>query len=121
MFEQIAHRPWHLPKGPWVMTQSWGKLLFEVYYQPTSPAEPTKIDSVDHWLMERYCFYTIHHDNLYRCEIHHHPWLVQQAKVNIVHNSIIDLHQIKFVESNPIFHYAYQLRIWAWPLSRCTN
>ena len=26
--EQIAHRPWPLPEGPWIMAQSWHDLLF---------------------------------------------------------------------------------------------
>lgn len=40
MFEQVEHRPWHLPKGPWVMTQSWEKLLFAHW-----PIEPHLIQS----------------------------------------------------------------------------
>jgi len=26
--ESVAHRPWPLPAGPWVMAQSWHDLLF---------------------------------------------------------------------------------------------
>jgi uncharacterized protein len=26
--EQVAHRPWPLPAGPWIMAQSWHDLLF---------------------------------------------------------------------------------------------
>jgi hypothetical protein len=26
--EEVAHRPWPLPAGPWVMAQSWHDLLF---------------------------------------------------------------------------------------------
>src|SRR5262245_19513709 len=26
--EQVAHRPWPMPGGPWIMTQSWHDLLF---------------------------------------------------------------------------------------------
>lgn len=95
--------------------------LFEASYKPTSPAEPTKADSLDRWLMERYCFYTTHHDTLYRGEIHHQPWLVQPAKVDIVHNAIFDLLQLNLAHVNPLFHYAQQLKIWAWPLSKCTT
>lgn len=28
IFERTAHRPWPLPGGPWVMTQTWNDLLF---------------------------------------------------------------------------------------------
>jgi uncharacterized protein YqjF (DUF2071 family) len=26
--DDVGHRPWALPDGPWVMTQSWHDLLF---------------------------------------------------------------------------------------------
>ena len=26
---QTAHRPWPLPQGPWVMRQTWDRLLFD--------------------------------------------------------------------------------------------
>jgi uncharacterized protein YqjF (DUF2071 family) len=26
--EQVTHRPWPMPAGPWIMTQSWHDLLF---------------------------------------------------------------------------------------------
>ena len=26
--EKVEHRPWPLPDGPWVMTQTWHDLLF---------------------------------------------------------------------------------------------
>jgi uncharacterized protein YqjF (DUF2071 family) len=28
ILEQTAHRPWPMPSGPWVMTQTWNDLLF---------------------------------------------------------------------------------------------
>ena len=28
ILEQIAHRPWPMPPGPWLMTQTWNDLLF---------------------------------------------------------------------------------------------
>jgi uncharacterized protein len=28
ILEEVAHRPWRMPDGPWVMTQTWHDLLF---------------------------------------------------------------------------------------------
>ena len=28
ILDEVGHRPWPLPHGPWVMTQSWHDLLF---------------------------------------------------------------------------------------------
>src|SRR5947207_7616312 len=35
IIHQTVHRPWPLPKGPWIMTQTWDNLLFA--HWPISP------------------------------------------------------------------------------------
>jgi uncharacterized protein len=40
--EQVAHRPWALPAGPWVMAQSWHDLLF-AHWRVPAEALRTKI------------------------------------------------------------------------------
>jgi len=35
--QEVAHRPWPLPVGPWVMAQSWHDLLFA--HWPVDAAE----------------------------------------------------------------------------------
>ena len=37
ILKHTAHRPWPMPSGPWVMTQSWHDLLFA--HWPVNPAE----------------------------------------------------------------------------------
>jgi uncharacterized protein YqjF (DUF2071 family) len=97
------------------------QLSFEAYYQPSSSAKAATSGSLDHWLMERYCLYTTHDKNIYRGEIHHQPWLIQQAKAKVVCDSLFDLHQLAVQKNNPLFHYAQQLNVWAWPLVECSN
>jgi len=38
--EQIAHRPWPLPAGPWVMAQTWHDLLFAHWPIATAALRP---------------------------------------------------------------------------------
>jgi uncharacterized protein YqjF (DUF2071 family) len=95
------------------------QLSFEIYYQPASSAKNAKDCSLDHWLMERYCLYAAHHKNLYRGEIHHQPWSIQQAKVKIIHACMLDVHQLTIKKASPLFHYSHQLQVWAWPLAKC--
>ena len=46
---EVAHRPWPLPTGPWIMAQSWHDLLFAHWpidaglLRPLIPA-PLEID-----------------------------------------------------------------------------
>jgi uncharacterized protein len=38
--EQVAHRPWPLPSGPWIMAQSWHDLLFAHWPLPGPMLRP---------------------------------------------------------------------------------
>mgnify|MGYP006204496501 CR=1 FL=1 len=37
ILEETAHRPWKMPDGPWLMTQTWHDLLFA--HWPVDPDE----------------------------------------------------------------------------------
>ncbi|MCC7449426.1 MAG: DUF2071 domain-containing protein [Anaerolineae bacterium] len=41
ILQQTEHRPWPLPKGPWVMTQTWADLLFA--HWPIDPDELRRV------------------------------------------------------------------------------
>ena len=40
ILEERAHRPWPLPRGPWVMTQTWNGLLFAHWPIPPETLRP---------------------------------------------------------------------------------
>ena len=54
-----------------------------------SPVSHSAPGSLDHWLTERYCLYAMDWaQRLYRAEIHHVPWPLQPAEVEIEANSM---------------------------------
>jgi uncharacterized protein YqjF (DUF2071 family) len=40
MLDEVAHRPWQMPSGPWVMTQTWHDLLFTHWRLPPDRLRP---------------------------------------------------------------------------------
>jgi uncharacterized protein YqjF (DUF2071 family) len=40
ILDQVAHRPWPLPAGPWVMAQTWHDLLFAHWPVPSQTLRP---------------------------------------------------------------------------------
>ncbi len=53
-------------------------------YRPIGPVAPSAAGSLDHWLTERYCLYAADTSRrVYRAEIHHRPWPLQPAAVEI--------------------------------------
>jgi len=69
---------WHSSRTgaerPYVFEGSW-----RAVGAPT-PAEP---GSLAHFLTERYCLYTEHRGAIHRAEIHHPPWTVQAAELDL--------------------------------------
>src|SRR4029077_6051078 len=47
---------------------------FRGRYGPSAPVKLRQPGTIERWLTERYCLYTVHHWDVYRGEIHHVPW-----------------------------------------------
>jgi uncharacterized protein YqjF (DUF2071 family) len=57
---------------------------FSARYRPSGAVTHSKPGTLDHWLTERYCLYALDTARrVYRTEIHHHPWPLQPAEVEI--------------------------------------
>jgi uncharacterized protein YqjF (DUF2071 family) len=57
---------------------------FSARYRPSGAVTHSKAGTLDHWLTERYCLYALDAGRrVYRAEIHHHPWPLQPAEVEI--------------------------------------
>ena len=61
---------------------------FEAAYEPTGPARVPAPGTLEHWLTERYCLYTLLGGRVLRAEIHHPPWALQPATAAIGANTM---------------------------------
>jgi uncharacterized protein len=59
-------------------------------YAPQSPPCAAAPGSLNHWLTERYCLYTVRHGRTYRGNVHHVPWSLQEASVEIYENTVFE-------------------------------
>jgi uncharacterized protein len=85
-------------------------------YGPTGAPYASERGTLEHWLTERYCLYTVHRDTLYRGEIHHKPWPLQPATADIRVNTMTDAAGITLPDTAPVLHFARRLDIVAWAL-----
>jgi uncharacterized protein len=85
-------------------------------YSPTGPVYNPQPGAFEHWATERYCLYTLDDEQrVQRGEIHHPPWPLQPATVEIAHNSMG--HQVGIeLEGDPIAHFAHRQDVIFWPL-----
>ena len=95
-----------------------GSAEFRGSYRPISDSRPPVPGSLEHWLTERYCLYTVHEGETYRCEIHHPPWPLQDAEATIETNSMARVAGIELPSIPPLLHFSRRQDVLIWPLRK---
>jgi uncharacterized protein YqjF (DUF2071 family) len=77
---------------------------------------PPAPGTLEHWLTERYCLYTLDEkERVLRAEIHHPPWPLQSADATITLNTMADELDSELVEPS-LLHYAARQDVVFWTL-----
>lgn len=132
---RVARRLFHLPyfDARFEITQAGGPMNysairthraapaanFSATYEAIGPVYRSTAGTLDSWLTERYCLYSV--DALgrtYRGEIDHQPWPLQQAEATIHMNTLGDWLGIKLNHPPAALHYAKSLDVRAWNVTR---
>jgi len=98
-----------------------GSAEFQGSYRPTSEVRLHDQGSIEHWLTERYCLYTTHREQVYRGEIHHPAWPLQDAEAEIEINTVAAAASIRLPNAAPLLHFARRLEVLIWPLRRADS
>ena len=94
------------------------KAEFQASYGPTAPVQLRARGTLEHWLTERYCLYTVAKGDVYRAEIHHHPWPLQNAAAQIEVNSMTVAAGIALPQLPPLLHFSRSLEVLIWPFRK---
>ncbi|HKP54504.1 MAG TPA: DUF2071 domain-containing protein [Chloroflexia bacterium] len=95
---------------------------FEADYCPCGPAYYAPPCTLESWLTERYCYYSVgRHGRTYRCEIHHPQWRLQEARANITENTMLLSHGICPARDEPHLLYSHRMEALIWALRRTTD
>jgi uncharacterized protein len=86
-------------------------------YRPTSEPRIAHVGSPEYFLAERYCLYTLWNGRIYRGEIHHLPWSLQDAAVTIKENTIGDAAGVSITRAPDRLSFARELKVLIWPLA----
>lgn len=90
---------------------------FEATYQPTGEARKALSGSLEYFLTERYCLYTLRDDGaLLRADIQHPPWPLQPATATILRNSMTRPWRIPLPDAKPLLHFSGLQHVVIWPL-----
>jgi uncharacterized protein YqjF (DUF2071 family) len=84
-------------------------------YRPVGPATPAAPDTLDAWLTERYCLYTVdRRGRAARLEIHHPPWPLQPAEADLAVNTLTAPLGLALPDRAPLLHYAQRQDVIGW-------
>jgi uncharacterized protein len=89
---------------------------FAATYRPTGGISMSKPGTLEHWLTERYCLYTVHKSRAYIAEIHHLPWPLQPAAADFEINEVARASGIELPDEKPLLHFSRRLQIVNWML-----
>lgn len=101
--------------------QDAGPADFVGRYRPTGPPHEPQLGTIEHFLTERYCLYTVDSGfRPYRLEIHHRPWPLQTAELELSVNTMADAAGIGLPAIKPLLHFSRRQDVVAWTLQLLT-
>jgi uncharacterized protein len=92
---------------------------FVARYRPVGLVSPPVEGSLEHFLTERYCLFTVDSSfHAYSLDIHHPRWPLQTAEAEIRINTMADAAGIRLPSMAPLLHFSKRQDMVAWPLER---
>jgi uncharacterized protein YqjF (DUF2071 family) len=89
-------------------------------YKPIGEPFRSVQGSLEYWLTERYCLFSVNkRGDIFFGEVHHPPWPLQSAEAEMERNSMTALLGIPLPAEPPLLHFAKRLDVVAWSLARC--
>ena len=70
--------------------------------------------TLEHFLVERYCLYTVDGDRVRRTDIHHPPWDLQAARAEFAENTMTAAAGVPLPSHEPLLHYAPRQDVVIW-------
>lgn len=92
--------------------------VFRASYGPAGPSFHAVPGSIRHFLTERYCLYAFNRRRLYRGQIHHLPWSLQEAHCDIEENSMATVAGVTLPSQPDIVNFSRQLKVLVWAPER---
>src|SRR5215207_5757425 len=86
-------------------------------YRPIGSAVPPAAGSLEHFLTERYCLFTVNNaGHPFSLDIHHPPWPLQRAEAEIRTNTMARAAGVQLPSAAPLLHFSKRQDMVAWTL-----
>ena len=92
---------------------------FTAKYRPVGPPQEPIPGTLEHFLTERYCLFTVDRKGCpYTLDIHHPPWPLQSAEAHIEENTMTDASGISLPADAPLLHFSRRQDMVGWGLQK---
>lgn len=93
-----------------------GEAELSARYRPTGSASRPAPGTLEHFLFERYALYVVlRSGRILRGDIHHRPWWIQPAEMEITSNTVASAQGIRLPDQEPLTHFSSQQDTLIWP------
>lgn len=72
--------------------------------------------SMEFFLVERYCLFTKHNEQIYRCRINHEAWPLRYAKIDSFDTDLFAANGLPAPTGEPMLHSAGPVHVEIWPI-----
>ena len=72
------------------------------------------LESLGFFLTERYCAFAVNNTELYSIRTYHHPWILDEAEVELRHSSMISSLGIPEPTTAPLAHFSASMEMETW-------
>ena len=93
---------------------------FRASYRAASERSEPSPGTLEHWLTERYCLYTLdQRQRVLRADIHHPPWPLQRAEAEIELNTMTEQIGVR-LSGEPLLHLTARQDVVFWTLEEAS-
>lgn len=95
---------------------------FQARYRPIGDPFIAESDTFEAWATERYCLYSqSRKGDIYRVEVHHVRWPLQEAEVEIETCDLFDAAGISPLDTEVVCHYSPGVQVVSYPIVNTTE
>jgi uncharacterized protein len=83
-------------------------------YWPVTEPRVREAKSLEAFITERYCLYTVREGKVFRAYIHHLPWKLQDAQAEFELNTMAKAAGLDLPTEPPLLHFSKLLEVLIW-------
>ena len=91
---------------------------FRAAYRPVGPVFTAEPGTFEHWATERYCLYSRVRESTRCVDVHHRPWPLQRAGVDLAESGLFSALGLNVADDSPRCHFSSGVEVVSYPSYR---